>query len=98
MDVTLSAEQAQGLAMFLIQGVEHEIPVTKKILAAVPQGKLSFTLGDKGRTAQDLMWHIVGSDIWFTEGIAAGQFGPPEEHGQPPATVAEIVSKYEAGM
>jgi hypothetical protein len=53
--MNISPEQAQGLAMVLIQGIEREIPTTTKILAAVPQDKLGFTLGDKGRTAQDLM-------------------------------------------
>jgi uncharacterized damage-inducible protein DinB len=94
----LSAEQAQGLAMFLIQGVEHEIPTTKKILAAVPNDKLGFTLGEKGRTAKELMWHTVESDIWFTEGISAGDFSQPESKEPAPATAAEIAAKYEAGM
>ena len=46
-DMTLSPEQAQGLAMFLIQGVESEIPITRKVLAAMPQDKLGFQLGEK---------------------------------------------------
>ena len=69
----LSAEQAQGLAMFLIQGVESEIPITRKVLAAMPQDKLGFQLGEKGRTSKDLMWHTITSDIWFAEGIAAAE-------------------------
>src|SRR5262245_17891111 len=96
--MTLSPEQAQGLATFLIHGVESEIPITKKILAAVPQDKLGFQLGEKGRTTQDLMWHIVQSDIWFTDGIASGQFPQAEEHGPAPATVSGIVAAYEKGM
>src|SRR6266478_9379503 len=94
----LSAEQAQGLAMFLMQGVESEIPITKKVLAAMPQDKLGFQLGDKGRTAKDLMWHTITSDIWFAEGIAAGEFANPESSAAAPATVDEMVSKYDAGF
>jgi uncharacterized damage-inducible protein DinB len=96
--MTLSPEQAQGLAMFLIQGVEREIPTTQKVLAAVPQDKLGFQLGDKGRTTKDLMWHLVESDIWFVEGIASGQFAQSESQRPAPATVAEMVSQYEKGM
>ena len=56
----LTQEQAQGLAMFLVPNIDNEISTTKKILAAVPQGQLSFKLGDIcGRTAQELAWHIV---------------------------------------
>jgi uncharacterized damage-inducible protein DinB len=93
----LSPEQAQGLAMFLIPNIDNEISTTKKILAAVPQAQLGFTLGDKGRSAKDLAWHIVTSDIWFTDSISSGEFG---EHQQAavPDTIAEIVAKYESGM
>src|SRR6266849_5851941 len=91
----LSAEQAQGIAMMMIQGLEQEIPITKKILAAVPQDKLGFQLGEKGRTAKDLMWHIVQSDSWFAEGIAAGEFAASDSKGDAPATAQDIASKYE---
>jgi len=94
----LSAEQAQGLAMFLIQGVEREIPVTQKVLAAVPNDKLGFTLGEKGRSAKDLMWHTITSDIWFTDGISSGAFAPSESKDPAPATVAEMTAQYESGM
>ena len=83
--------------MFLIQGVEREIPVTQKILAAMPDDKLGFTLGEKGRTAKDLMWHTITSDIWFTEGISSGAF-PQHEDKAGPATVAEMTAQYESGM
>src|SRR5262249_20788349 len=96
--MTLSPEQAQGIAMFMLQGFENEIPITKKIFEAVPQNQLGFTLGEKGRSAKDLMWHIVESDIWFLEGIAAGEFAPAESSGPAPSTVQEIVSGYEKGV
>src|SRR5262245_10064263 len=94
----LSAEQAQGLAMFLIQGVEREIPTTQKILAAFSNDKLGFTLGEKGRSAKELMWHTITSDIWFTEGISSGSFPQTEDKGPAPATVAEMTAHYERGM
>ena len=94
----LSAEQAQGLAMFLIPGVEREIPTTKKVLAAVPDDKLGFVLGEKGRSAKDLMWHTIESDIWFAEGIAAGEFAQTESNSPAPATVREMTAKYDSGM
>jgi uncharacterized damage-inducible protein DinB len=96
--MVLSAEQAQGLAMFLVPSIENEIPLTKKILAAVPQDKLGYKLGEKGRSAQELMWHVVQSDIWFAEGIAAGEFAKSDSKGEAPGTTAEIVSAYESGL
>jgi uncharacterized damage-inducible protein DinB len=93
----LSPEQAQGMAMYMVAGFENEIPTTAKVLAAVPQDQLGFTLGDKGRTAKDLMWHIITSDIWFTDGISAGEF-PASDSRPAPDTVKEMVALYESGM
>src|ERR1700722_4558002 len=93
----LTEDQAFGLAMFLIPNIENEVKTTSKVLAAIPQDQLGFTLGDKGRSAKDLAWHIVGSDIWFTDCIPAGKFGGPNDAAVP-GTVAEIVSTYESGM
>ncbi|MGH9721668.1 MAG: DinB family protein [Bryobacteraceae bacterium] len=89
------AEQMKFIATFLIGAIEGEIPITKKMLAAVPESQAGFKLGDKGRTAKDLMWHIVESDIWFCDGIAAGEFSMPESAAPAPNTAAEIVAYYE---
>ena len=94
----LSPEQAQGMAMFLIAGFENEIPITKKLLAAVPQDQLNFTLGEKGRTAKDLMWHLFQSDLWFCEGIAAGEFPQSDSKGTPPDSVKQIADDYETNV
>ena len=93
----LTQEQAYGLAMFLIPNIENEIKTTAKILAAVPQDQLGFTLGDKGRPAKDLAWHIVTTDIWFADSISGGAFGENKEIGVPD-TVTGMVSSYESGM
>lgn len=94
----LSPEQAQGLAMFLISSFEREIPTTAKILAAVPQNQLDFKLGEKGWTAKELMWHICTSDMWFANGIAAGEFSSHESKEEAPGTTKEIAARYESGM
>jgi uncharacterized damage-inducible protein DinB len=95
--MNFTAEQAQGLAMVLVQGIQNEIPITKKILAAVPQDKLGYTLGEKGRSAKDLMWHIVQADLMFADGVAAGQFARPEAKAAP-ETSQEIASIYESSL
>jgi uncharacterized damage-inducible protein DinB len=95
--MNFTAEQAQGLAMVLIGGIENEIPLTKKVLAAVPQDKLGYTLGEKGRTAKDLMWHIVQADLMFAEGIAAGEFARPQGKAAP-ETSQEMAAVYESDL
>ncbi|MBK9167758.1 MAG: DinB family protein [Bryobacterales bacterium] len=93
----MTPEQAQGLAAFLLPGTESEHKITAKLLAALPEDKLDYTLGTKGRSAKDLAWHIVTSELWFLNSIAAGEFSqgqPPEA----PATAAAMKAAYESGF
>ncbi len=90
----MNPETAHAIATFLIQGLEWEYQTTRKVLAAVPDGKLSWRPHEKGKSAGELAWHIVAAEGWFLEGIAAGKFGM-EEEGPPPATTSEIVAYYQ---
>ena len=83
-------DQAKGLSMVFLQGLGNEVPITRRVLAAVPAAQLDFKLGEKGRTTRELMWHIVRSEKWFGEGIAAGSFAGDPSDGPPPATAAAI--------
>ncbi|HVN05522.1 MAG TPA: DinB family protein [Bryobacteraceae bacterium] len=90
-----SPDQAKGLSMVFLQSLNNEVPITRSVLAAVPESQLDFKLGDKGRTARELMWHIASSEKWFGEAIVAGNFGADASEGTPPATAAEIVARYD---
>ena len=90
-----TAEQAKGIAQLFITNLERECETTKKVLAAVPQNQLNLKIGEKGRTARELMVHIVESEIWFGEGIVSGQFTHLEAEPAGPPTVAEIVARFE---
>jgi uncharacterized damage-inducible protein DinB len=89
----MDPQQAQGLAQFLLEGLKQEFETTSRVLAALPEDQLQYQLGEKGRTAQQLMWHIVKSELWFGEGIVNLNFGP-EEEGNPPSSVKDIVEQY----
>lgn len=93
----LDAQQAKNLAQMFIQAIETESQTTRKVLACMPEGQLDYKLGEKGRTARELMWHIVASEDWFAKGIAAGEFGTGGE-GDAPATVADILAVYDRRM
>ena len=90
-----SADQAKGLSVVFLQSVGSEVPTTRRVLAAVPEAQLDFKLGEKGRTARELMWHLVRSEEWFAKGIAAGDFSADPSDGPSPATVAEILAHYD---
>lgn len=91
----MTPQEAQGLAAYLCQNLEMEYGATKKILAAVPQERLNFKLGEKGRTAAQLMWHLVRSELWFGHGVAALKFDSFDDEGAPPATASEIVATFD---
>jgi uncharacterized damage-inducible protein DinB len=88
-------EQAKGMSMVFLQGLSKEIPTTRRVLEAIPESQLDFKLGEKGRTARELMWHIVQSEEWFAKGIAAGDFNVTSEEGAAPASKAEILAYYD---
>jgi len=94
----MSPQEAQTLGEYFAKQLEQEFQTTKKILSALPQSQLNFKLGEKGRTAAQLAWHIVSGDLWFGRGVTSVSFEGFEPEGAPPATVAEIVAQYEKDL
>ena len=94
----MNAAEAKGMANGLIQGLENEHTITRKVVAAIPEHQLNFKVGDKGRAARELAWHLIASEAWFADSIAAGDFSQPETPCPPNVTVAEMVGKYEKEM
>ncbi len=94
--MNFTPEQAKGMAMFFTTSLDTEFETTKKVLAAVPADKMDFKLGDNGRPASDLMWHMVTGEVWFGEGIANLNFGSGDP-GPAPATPVEMLAYYESG-
>ncbi len=64
------------------------------MIAAIPADKLDFKLGEKGKTAAAIAWHIIRSEAWFASGIFNGEFGPDGE-GDVPASLDEILKVYD---
>ena len=87
-------DQAKGLSMVFMQSLGNEIPTTRRVLAAVPESQLDFVLGEKGRTARDLMWHIARSEKWFGDAVVNANF-PMDPDPPAPATAAEVVAYYD---
>jgi uncharacterized damage-inducible protein DinB len=91
----MNPAEAKGLSHMLIGGVERESQTTRKVIAAIPEGELDFKLGDKGRTARELAWHLLASEIWFVDGIAKGDFSAPEAEMPATASVKDMLAKYD---
>ncbi len=88
-----SPEVATALRDFMLAAFREEYPLTRKVTAKIKDG--DWKPDPKARTASELAWHIVTSDIWFLNSVADGVFSPDTASEQQPATVAKILEWYE---
>ena len=66
-------------ATFLLQavylpGLKNEHGITKSVIQAIPQDKSDYRPDSVSKSALDLAWHIVATEMLFTEAVAAGAF------------------------
>lgn len=90
----MGPEQAKSMAAMMLEGIAQEAKTTRKVLAAIPEDKINFKLGEKGWEAGKLARHIMYSEAWFANSIINGDFGG-ENEPEGPTTVAEIVKWYD---
>jgi len=91
----MTSEQALFLRDLLLHAIQEEFSTTKRVLAAVPDERSDYRPDPKYRTARELAWHIVDSEIQFFDGIARGSFGS-EEAPNPTSKMAEMIAHYDA--
>jgi uncharacterized damage-inducible protein DinB len=92
-------EFAQGYCAMMLDGLAREVEITKKVLAAIPEGKRDYRPDPHARTAWELAWHIANTDVQFMDGIADLKFtmANPAEADKP-KTVSEVVDWYGRNM
>ncbi|HUJ33133.1 MAG TPA: DinB family protein [Candidatus Acidoferrum sp.] len=90
----LTPEFALGYRAIMLDGIQREIEITKKVLAAIPDAKSDYRHDPNGRSAWELGWHIANTDVQLLDGIADLTFkmATPENK---PKTVAELVAWYD---
>ncbi len=89
----LTPEFVLGYRAMMLDGLNREAEVTKKVIAAVPDTKSDYKPDPNARTAKELAWHIANSDIQFLDGIADLKFNM-ETPEHKPHTSAEVVAWY----
>jgi uncharacterized damage-inducible protein DinB len=90
----MTPEQGKLLCSVFVDTMKNETETTKKVMRAVPDDKKSYKPDPKSMTAHELAWHIATAEIWFMDGIIAGQFTQPGAQDAPP-TIGKIVEWYE---
>ena len=66
-------------ATFLLQavylpGLKNEHGITKSVIEAIPTDKGDYRPDAVSKSALDLAWHIVATEIVFTDAVATGAF------------------------
>ena len=71
----IQTDQAAFLlhAMFL-PGLKQEHRITKSIIEAIPLDKGDYRPDGVSKSALDLAWHIVATEMRFMEALPAGEF------------------------
>lgn len=93
----MKPDQARYLTDLFVPVVENEYRTTVNVIASIPEERKEYRSDPKARTAFELAWHIVASEVWLLDGIISGDFlpgsfaVPPEEV----RTIADVLEWYE---
>jgi uncharacterized damage-inducible protein DinB len=83
----------------MLDGLAREVATTKRVLAAVPDGKRDYRPDPNARTAWELAWHLANTDVQFMDGIADLKFTmAARSEAEKPKTVGELVDWYDRNM
>jgi uncharacterized damage-inducible protein DinB len=94
----ISAAQAEFLRDYLLPLLIGECRATSRVLEAVPEERADYRPDPRSRTARELAWHIIASDLDFIAAIRRGSFESSEAGSPVPSeTIAEMRARYDAG-
>ena len=83
----------------MLDGVANEVEITKKVIAAIPDGRRDYQPDPHARTAWELAWHLANTDVQFLDDIADMKFCMEEPaRADKPTNVAELVTWYDREM
>jgi uncharacterized damage-inducible protein DinB len=94
----LTPDFAVAQRELMLQGLERELEVTKKVLSAVPDANRDFRLDPKSRTAWELAWHLASSDVQMLDEVADHKFEMTPRFKQEPKNIADLVNWYETNF
>lgn len=96
----LNVDEARLIAGYLLSQFEQELETTRKVLAALPDGRGDYAPDPRSTPALKLAWHIASADKWFLDSILAGKFEASDSGGVPESirTGADAAAWYEANL
>jgi len=97
---TLQPDQGAFLlqAVFL-PGFSNENRVTKNVIAAIPLDRCDYRPDDVSKSALDLAWHIVVTEMRFMDSVLNGEFDlSPRPRPDSIANSADVLTWYDANF
>jgi len=88
-------------AVFLLNGLylpglKNESRITASVIQAIPADKGDFRPDGISKSAMELAWHVVATEMRFMEAVAAGQFDfTPKPRPDSIKTAADLTAWYE---
>ena len=71
----MTSEQATTILQSVgLPSLNAEHPVTKRVIAAIPDDQIDYRPDDIVKSAIDLAWHIVTAEVRFMNAVIAGAF------------------------
>lgn len=81
----------------MLEGFRREVETTRKVIAAIPDAKSDYRPDANARSAKELAWHIVTSEVFFLKSILNLKFDR-DTSPEKPATIAEILAWHEENV
>jgi uncharacterized damage-inducible protein DinB len=96
--LSLTKDFVLGFRDMALMGLGREMETTRKVIAAVPEARSrEYRPDPKARTAFELAWHIVSTEVQMLDEIADAKFAM-EPRFQEPKTIAEMLAWYESNL
>jgi uncharacterized damage-inducible protein DinB len=95
---TFNKDFVLGLRDIMDRSIAREMETTKKVLAAIPETRSrEYRPDPKARTAFELAWHLVSTEVQMLDEIADAKFNM-EPRFQEPKTLSEMLAWYESNL
>jgi uncharacterized damage-inducible protein DinB len=73
--MSMTSDQATTILQSVgLPSLNAEHPVTRRVIAAIPNDKVDYRPDEIVKSAIDLAWHIVTAEVRFMSAVAAGAF------------------------
>jgi uncharacterized damage-inducible protein DinB len=92
-------DQAPFARELFLPTLQMEMQTTRRVLEAIPEDKCGYRPETRLRSAFEMAWHLVSSEVWFLEGLLHGLFAP-EEARMPVQikTIRDIIDYYDRSV